>query len=96
VKPSARVHRWFETFVPSYCRVLDVTDAIARHAGILRGQVSRRGKTRTQADMLIAGTAAAHGLTLATRNQRDFAGCGISFSTRSTPGNHVIAFAFAQ
>jgi toxin FitB len=76
-KPSVRVQRWFEMFVPSYCRVLAVTDAIARHAGILRGQLSRRGKTRTQADMLIAATAAAHGLTLATRNRRDFAGCGI-------------------
>lgn len=27
--------------------------------------------------MLIAATAAAHGLTLATRNARDFEGCGV-------------------
>jgi toxin FitB len=28
--------------------------------------------------MLIAAIAAQHGLTLATRNQRDFEGCGIA------------------
>jgi predicted nucleic acid-binding protein len=28
--------------------------------------------------MLIAATAARHGLSVATRNERDFAGCGIS------------------
>jgi predicted nucleic acid-binding protein len=33
---------------------------------------------RTQADMLIAATAALHGLTLATRNERDFEDCGVT------------------
>ena len=77
VKPSARVLRWFEEFVGTHCRVLAVTEAIARHAGILRGQLARRGKVRLQADMLIAATAAMHGLTLATRNESDFEGCGV-------------------
>ncbi len=35
------------------------------------------GRQRTQADMLIAATAQAHQLALATRNARDFEGCGI-------------------
>ena len=78
VKPSPRVQRWFESTVADYCRVMDVTSEIARHAGILRGQHARRGRVRNQADMLIAATAAAHGLTLATRNERDFDGCGVS------------------
>jgi predicted nucleic acid-binding protein len=77
-RPNSRVQRWFESFVDVYCRVLDVTAPIARHAGILRGQLAARGRVRSQADMLIAATAAQHGLTLATRNTRDFAGCGIA------------------
>jgi len=51
---------------------------IARHAGVLRGQLARRGRPRAQGDMLIAATAALHGLTLATRNERDFEDCGVT------------------
>jgi predicted nucleic acid-binding protein len=77
-KPNARIQRWFESFVETYCRILEITAPIARHAGILRGQLARRGRPRTQADMLIAATATQHGLTLATRNRKDFEGCGIA------------------
>ena len=77
-KPSPRIERWFEDFLDSDCRVLEVTTPIARHAGILCGQFARRGRPRTQADMLIAATAALHGLTLATRNERDFEDCGVT------------------
>lgn len=77
-KPSPRIGRWFEDFLDSDCRVLEVTTPIARHAGILRDQLARRGRPRTQADMLIAATAALHGLTLATRNERDFKDCGVT------------------
>jgi predicted nucleic acid-binding protein len=76
--PNPRVQRWFDTFVDRHCRVLDLTDPIARHAGVLRGQLAKRGRPHEQGDMLIAATAAAHGLTLATRNERDFAGCGVA------------------
>ena len=54
-----------------------VTSDIATRAGNLRGSFKRRGLVREQADMLIASTAQAHGLTLVTRNVRDFDGCGI-------------------
>ena len=77
-KHNTRIERWFEGFIETDCRILDVTTPIARHAGILRGQLAKRGRPRSQADMLIAATAARHGLTLATRNERDFEGCGIS------------------
>lgn len=76
-KPSPRVERWLEAFLERRCRILDVTAAIARHAGVLRGQLAARGKTRAQSDMVIAATAALHGLSLATRNVRDFEDCGI-------------------
>ena len=77
-KHSPRIERWFEDFFDSDCRILEITTAIARHAGVLRGQLTRRGRPRAQADMLIAATAALHGLTLATRNERDFQDCGVT------------------
>jgi predicted nucleic acid-binding protein len=76
-KPNDRIRAWFEEFVDHHCTVLDVTEPIARRCGDLRGRFRSRGVTRTQADMLIAATAAQHGLTLVTRNIRDFEGCGI-------------------
>jgi toxin FitB len=58
--------------------VFDVTNTIARAAGIMRGQFAAKGIARSTEDMLIAATAQAHGLTLATRKVRDFEGCGIA------------------
>ena len=77
-KASPRIERWFEAFLDDDCRVLEVSLPIARHAGVLRGQLRNRGRQRSQADMLIAATAALHGLTLATRNERDFSDCGVT------------------
>ena len=54
-----------------------VTASIAQRSGVLRGQFQAQGITRTSPDMLIAATAQEHQLVLATRNVRDFAGCGI-------------------
>lgn len=78
LKPTAQVQVKLERYIEACCSLLEVTVVIARHAGILRGQLARRGRVRAQADMLIAATASAHGLTLATRNTRDFDGCGIA------------------
>ena len=78
LRPNARVQAWFEDFLASSCQVLDVTPAVARLAGAMRARLAGRGQVRTQADMLIAASAATHGLTLVTRNTKDFTGCGIS------------------
>jgi len=43
----------------------------------LRGQFQAQGITRSTPDMLIAATAIEHQLVLATRNVRDFLGCGV-------------------
>ncbi len=77
-KPSNRVRAWLDGFLESYTDVLPITESIARRAGILRGQFQSRGITRTQADLLIASTASEHGLTVVTRNSRDFDGCGVA------------------
>jgi predicted nucleic acid-binding protein len=77
-KPNPRVFASFEKIIEEHCEILPATGAIARKSGALRGQLQALGKPRSQADMLIAATAAIHGLTLVTRNLSDFEGCGIS------------------
>ena len=76
-KPNPRIRQWFARFFAEACDILPITAAIAERAGLMRGQLRAEGHTRSQADMLIAATAEAHGLTLVTRNVRDFERCGI-------------------
>jgi predicted nucleic acid-binding protein len=76
-RPSLRMSRWFDDFVAARCELLSITPSIARRAGLLRGGLLRDGKSRTQADTFIAATAIEHNLALATRNLKDFEGCGV-------------------
>jgi predicted nucleic acid-binding protein len=78
LRPNVRVERWFAGFVADHCEVLKVTERIARRCALLRATHRAKGRERTQADMLIAATAAEHAVPLATRNVHDFDGCGIS------------------
>jgi len=75
-RTDARIIDWLEQYLKQY-PVLPVTREIAERAGAMRGNFSRKGIVREQADMLIAATAQHHNLTLVTRNTRDFEGCGI-------------------
>jgi hypothetical protein len=74
----SRLGRWFDALLEARPIVLDVTAAIARASGELRAAREARGRRVAQADMLIAATALAHGLTLVTRNARDFEECGVT------------------
>lgn len=65
-------------FVEEYeDRVLPLGRAEAAHAAALRVRARRAGRTLDLGDALIAGTAAAHELAVATRNVRDFDGLGL-------------------
>ena len=76
-KPNPRIRAWWNSFLSADCEILGVDADIARRAGDMRGALAQKGQTRTQADMLIAATAIAHGMPLATRNVGDFEGCGV-------------------
>ena len=76
-QPNARKLALFNSLVERMFAVYPVTPAIAQRGGILRGQFQAQGLTRSAPDMLIAATALEHQLVLATRNVRDFTGCGV-------------------
>lgn len=76
-RPNKKLAEWFRDFFAEACDTLPITETIASRAGVMRGQFLAKGITRSPADMLIAATAQVHGLTLITRNVRDFDGCGI-------------------
>ena len=62
---------WFDD------RILPIDAPIAERRGVLSGEYRLRGKQIKVADGLIAATAIHHGLTVVTRNGRDFAGLGV-------------------
>lgn len=71
----ARLERWLETDVLQWFdgRILPVTKEIADRWDVIDGTCQLRGTTVNTADGLIAATALEHGLTVVTRNVRDFA-----------------------
>lgn len=58
-------------------RILPVTHAVADQWGVMDGKCQLRGKPLNTADGMIAATAIEHGLTVVTRNVKDFAGLGV-------------------
>ncbi len=59
-------------------RILPVTEAISERWGILEGECQLKGIGFNAPDGLIAATALEHGLTVVTRNVKDFAGLGVA------------------
>ena len=65
---------WLESLIRLYAdRILPVTPGVARRWGSLSARLGHEG-----ADLLIAATALAHGLTVVTRNVSDFEPTGVS------------------
>jgi predicted nucleic acid-binding protein len=70
---------WLEIDVRSWFagRILPVTESIAERWGHLAATAKQRGIAVAVVDGVIAATALEHGLTLVTRNVRDFASLGV-------------------
>ncbi len=78
-KRRSELERWFENdLLPRFeGRILPVTRSIADRWGVLDGQCQLKGTPLNMADGMIAATAIEHGLTVVTRNIRDYAGLGV-------------------
>lgn len=76
-QPNTRKLALFIALVQRLHAVYPITPSIAQRGGVLRGQFQAQGIIRSTPDMLIAATAIEHQLVLATRNVRDFMGCGV-------------------
>jgi predicted nucleic acid-binding protein len=74
-----RLQRFIQQVVEFFgVRLLPVTLDIARAWGEINADALRRGAPLPAIDSLIATTARVHGLTVVTRNVRDFERCGAS------------------
>ena len=71
--------RWIETGIKAEFanRILPVDSAVMEHWANLEASTVKAGRRLPVMDSLIAATALAHGLTLATRNVADFETAGV-------------------
>lgn len=73
-KKRLELQRWYgQTLLPLFQgRILDVTPAVMEEWATRYQAARTSGKTPASLDSLLAATAAAHGLTVVTRNEKDF------------------------
>jgi predicted nucleic acid-binding protein len=79
-KRRSQLQQWLtETLRPWFQgRILPVDERIAERWGWIAGESKLKGKPLKVEDGLIAATALEHGLTLVTRNVKDFEGLGVT------------------
>lgn len=79
-KRRKELEQWLEGEVKDWFqgRILPVTEAIAERWGRLEAKRQRLGLPLHVADGQIAATALEHGLSLVTRNVKDFSGLGVT------------------
>jgi predicted nucleic acid-binding protein len=69
-----RLTLWLNTLLTEYKeRILSIDLVVCENWGVLQGNAEKTGMTMPTIDSLIAATAYTHNLTLATRNESDFA-----------------------
>ncbi len=76
-RKRTRLQQWFTSGVHRI-RVLDMDRETATAWARLLARLKRRGLAMPVKDSLIAATALAHGLTVATRNTPDYQNAGVS------------------
>jgi len=78
-RKSAQLLEWLETELRSRFegRVVVIDEAVAALWGKLLAKADAAGRPLGAMDGFLAATAAAHQMTLVTRNEMDFAGAGI-------------------
>lgn len=76
----SQLERAIDGLIPSWFegRILPMSQTIAERWGVLEGQRQLMGRPLHVPDAQIAATALEHGLTLVTRNVRDFEGVGVT------------------
>jgi predicted nucleic acid-binding protein len=76
---KAKLNGWIAGIVAEFAgRILVVDEDIAELSGRLRALADAQGRTASVLDALIAASAQVRGLTLATRNTRDFQALGVA------------------
>ena len=81
--PSAkrtRIEYSIKVLIPAWFgeRILPITQGVAERWGSLDAQRRQIGRPLGVVDGMIAATALEHGLTVATRNVKDFTGLGVA------------------
>lgn len=78
-KRRTELEAWLETDLENLFagRILPVTQSVAERWGILDGQRQLKGRPLSVPDGQIAATALEHGLTVVTRNVKDFEDLGV-------------------
>ncbi|MGB8888888.1 MAG: type II toxin-antitoxin system VapC family toxin [Candidatus Korobacteraceae bacterium] len=79
-KRRQQLQQWVdETLLPWFDgRILPVSESVAERWGVLAGECQLTGRPLNVADGLTAATALEHGLTVVTRNVKDFSNLGVS------------------
>jgi predicted nucleic acid-binding protein len=75
-RKRARLEHWFEELILAI-QCLPWDAAVSRRWAKLVVQVQKKGQTLPLLDSMIAATALEHGLTVASRNVRDFKNAGV-------------------
>ena len=81
-KRRSQLQDWLDNdLIPLFTgRILPVTQSIAERWGVLSGRRQAVGRPLSMADGILAATALEHGLTLVTRNVKDYEGLGVTVS----------------